>query len=178
MPIPDVGYGSWGADYYLLHLTNLLGPVVAVDEICAAYRVHGGNAFEPSTPVIDLDRVHREIRYQQKTAAGLLKLAEELELRRPAEILSLSNIALRIISKKLSPADHPLPEDRFGALLGDAVRAARRRTNASALMRLTLLAALGAIALLPREHAVRLSELLLFPELRPRITQLIGRYGE
>jgi hypothetical protein len=178
MPIPEVGYGRWGADYYALHLTNLLGPVVAVDEVCASYRVHGNNAFEPSEPIIDLDRIHREIAYQQTTAAALLKLADELGMTHPAEILSLSNIGLRIISKKLSSGDHPVPGDRFGHLLTDAVGAARRRTNASASVRLTLLAALAAIAILPRRPAVRLSQLLLSPELRPRITQLIDRYGD
>ena len=72
MPIPAEDYGLWGADWYLVHLTTLLGPVVAIDEIGGLYRLHGRNAFEPAAPVLDLDRIRREIRYQQTTARSLI----------------------------------------------------------------------------------------------------------
>ena len=80
MPIPAEEYGRWGADWYLVHLSALLGPVVALDEIGGLYRVHGRNAFEPATPVLDLARVRREIDYQQITASALSRLADELGL--------------------------------------------------------------------------------------------------
>jgi glycosyltransferase involved in cell wall biosynthesis len=175
MPIPEDQYGRWGADWYLVHLTTLLGPVVALEEVGAFYRVHGRNAFEPAAPQLDLDRVRREIEYQQTTARALTMLADELGLRRPEQILSLSNIAVRLISLKLDPGRHPVPGDRPRALLADAVRAARRRDDVSVAMRGALVFWLAMIATAPSPVAAMLSELFMFPERRRRLTAVITR---
>lgn len=175
MPIPELDYGRWGADYYLVHLTTLLGVVVSLEDVGAFYRVHGRNAFEPAAPVLDLDRVRREIIYQQKTIEALSRLADELGLDRPDPILSLSNIANRIISHRLAPELHPVRDDRCTALMASAMRAAARRYDVSLLMRVLLLASLGAIAASPPPIAAKLAELLVFPELREPLTRLLGR---
>lgn len=167
MPIPEWRYGRWGADYYLVHLTTLLGPVIAVDEVGARYRVHGANAFQPSRPLLDLDRIRLEIDYQQATAGELASLADRLGLARPQRILSLSNLSLRIISRKLAPERHPLAGDRLPGLLADSVRAARRRFDTPAPRLVLLLGVLCAIAAAPRPLARRLAALLVFPQLRP-----------
>jgi glycosyltransferase involved in cell wall biosynthesis len=169
MPIPERDYGRWGADYYLVHLTALLGPVLALDEVCASYRVHGHNAFEPSAPVLDLERIRREIRFQQSTLRALARLADELGLERPDPILSLSNIGLRIISRKLAPQLHPVENDRAAALLASAARAATRRYDTPVAKRMALVALFGAIVTSPPRLATRLAEMLMFPERRPRV---------
>jgi hypothetical protein len=175
MPIPEREYGRWGADWYLVHLTALLGPVVAIEQVGMLYRFHGANAFEPARPVIDLDRVRREIAYQQTTAGHLGRLADELGLERPDPILSLSNVGLRIVSHKLAPAEHPVAGDNAPALLRDAVRAARRRYNVPLTMRIAIVGLLAAIAAAPRRLAPRLAELFVFPERRPRTTRMLER---
>ncbi len=175
MPIPEQAYGRWGADWYLVHLTTLLGPVVALDEPGAFYRVHGANAFEPAAPELDLERIRREIGYQQTTATELARLADELGLDRPDQILSLSNLALRIISLKLAPRRHPVPGDRFSRLLISAARAAWRRYDVSAPMRVAILGWLSLIAMAPRPLAAHLAELFVFPERRQRLIPLLAR---
>jgi glycosyltransferase involved in cell wall biosynthesis len=175
MPIPAEDYGLWGADWYLVHLTTLLGPVVAIDEIGGLYRLHGRNAFEPAAPVLDLDRIRREIRYQQTTAALLLRLADELGLERPQEILSLSNLALRVISHRLDAAGHPVVRDRAVALVWKAVQAATRRHDVSIALRAAMVVWLAAITASPRPLAQPLAELFVFPERRQNLTSLTRR---
>ncbi len=45
-PIPTAEYPVSGADWYLVHLTALLGKVVSLEEVSAFYRVHGANNYE------------------------------------------------------------------------------------------------------------------------------------
>ena len=175
MPIPTDEYGRWGADWYLVHLSALLGPVVGLDEVGAFYRVHGANAFEPAAPVLDLARVRREIEYQQTTIAALSRLADELVLDRPDPILSLSNVALRIVSHKLDPSHHPVSDDNAGTLFWSAVRAARRRYDMSIALRVAMVVWLGAILASPRRLARPMAELFVFPERRQRLTSLTRR---
>ena len=175
MPIPDHTYGRWGADWYLVHLTTLLGRVVSLEESGAFYRIHGRNAFEPKDPVLDMDRIRLEIFYQQHTLEALSSLADQLGLERPHPVLSLSNIANRIISQRLAPDCHPVKDDHPAALMATAFRAAARRYDVSVVMRIMLVAWLSAIAASPRSIAAKLAELLVFPERRQRLTRIAGR---
>ncbi len=167
MPIPEDNYGRWGADWYLVHLTSLLGPVAALEELGGLYRVHGANAFEPASPVLDLARIRREVEYQATTLEAVEELADRLSLDRPRRVVSLSNVAVRLISLRLAPSEHPISGDRRLTLMRDACQAARRRFDVSVTIRLALVVWLGAIALTPRRVAARLAALLVFPELRP-----------
>jgi glycosyltransferase involved in cell wall biosynthesis len=175
MPIPYDEYGQWGSDWYLVHLTNLLGSVVTFEELGAFYRVHGQNAIEPGSPRLSLGRLRWEITYQQKTIDSLMRLADELGIERPARILSLSNLGNRIISHKLDPAGHPVAGDRTSTLMADVIRAAPRRYDISVLMRVLLVVLLCMIAISPRPVARKLAELFVFPERRPWWTRLVGR---
>jgi len=101
-----------GADYYLVHLSTLLGPVIFLPETGAHYRVHGTNAFQPSASVLNLQRIRSEIRYQEVTLECLSKLASACT-RSSRPILSMSNLILRIVSRRLAPEDHPVPGTSF-----------------------------------------------------------------
>jgi hypothetical protein len=184
MPIPEQRYGRWGADYYLAHLSALLGEVIYHPEIGAYYRVHGGNAFQQSSAVLDLNRIRREIDYQLITLDSLSRLADRLELDYPSPIVSMSNVSLRVISRKLDPFNHPVREDRLLKLLGSAVTAARRRRDLPPARRIIQVAGLLAICISPRPLATKLARLVVFPELRfgwrvaPRIRGIAALRGE
>jgi hypothetical protein len=169
MPIPEQRYGSWGADYYLVHLSTLLGSVIYHPEIGAQYRVHGGNAFQPQAAVLDLERIRREIGYQLVTLDCLSCLADRLALRHAQPIASMSNTSLRVISLKLAPDAHPVPADRLSTLLAASATAARRRRDLSPARRIGQVAVLAAICLSPRGSAVKLATLVVFPELRSQL---------
>lgn len=174
-PIPERDYPRHGADWYVVHLSALLGTAAWLDEVCAEYRVHGRNGYELLEPRLTTTRVRDTIAYAEATSRALLRLADELGLQRPDRILSPSDLGNRLISLRLEPELHPLGGDRVGGLLADAVRAAGRRFDLSAPVKLALLGWFLAVAVSPRALVRRLGELLLFPEgRRASFNRLLG----
>lgn len=176
LPIPATDYPRSGADWYLVHLTALLGEAALLDEVCAEYRVHGGNAYELERDRIDLGHVREAIVFAGATTRSLEKLADELGLQHPRPILSCADLANRLVSVKLDPARHPVPGDRPLTLLRDALRAIRRRFDVSLLMKAMLAAWFALEAVVPRRLARPLAELFLFPGRRASFNRLLGRW--
>lgn len=175
LPIPERDYPRWGADWYLGHLSALLGPAGALDEVCAEYRVHGANGYELLEPRLDLEHVRATIAYSRATAKALTRLADELGLDRPDRILSVADVANRLVSLKLDPAAHPVASDRKATLLVDAVRATARRWDFAWPMKALFVAWFATVAVAPRPLARVLSELFLFPQRRSALNHLLGR---
>ena len=175
LPIPAGDYPRSGADWYLIHLTALLGEAALLEEVCAEYRVHGGNAYELARDSVDLGHVRGAIVYAAATTRSLEALADELGLARPRRILSCADLANRLVSLRLDPERHPLPGERRGALLADAVRATRRRFDVSPAMKALLVAWFALEAIVPRRLARPLAELFLFPGRRGGLNRLLGK---
>jgi Glycosyl transferase family 2 len=165
LPIPEAPYRI-GADWHLVHVSTLLGPVAKVEQASCSYRVHGDNNYEPWRARLDLDHVRAMIGYGQQTSADLLTVAAELGLPHPARILSIGDLSRRMISLRLDPARHPVPGDTRLGLVRDSVGAVRRRGNASAAMRIAFPLWFAAMALAPRPLARRLALRFLFPDRR------------
>lgn len=175
LPIPAADYPRSGADWYLVHLTALLGEAALLNDVCADYRVHGGNAYELDRDEIDLDHLREAVLFAGATTRSLEALADELKLEHPRPILSCADLANRLVSLKLEPARHPIDSDRPLGLLRDAVRAGRRRFDVSWPMKALLVAWFALEALAPRRLARPLAELFLFPGRRPGANRLLGR---
>lgn len=176
LPIPEGDFPRHGADWYLIHLTALLGRVGWLDVTGAQYRVHDRNAYEPRDHTLDLDHVRDSIVYAAATADALLRLADQLGLERPEQILSIADIGNRLLSLRLDRDAHSLPGDRVTSLVAAAFNASRRRYEQSWPARGLLLAWVLAVAVAPRPVVPRLGELLLFPERRPpRLNAVLGR---
>jgi glycosyltransferase involved in cell wall biosynthesis len=175
LPIPAGDYPRSGADWYLVHLTALLGEAALLDDVCAEYRVHGGNAYELERDAIDLDHVRESIVFAGATTRSLEALADELGLDHPRPILSYADLANRLVSLKLEPGRHPVAADRPRALLADALRATRRRFDVSLPMKALLVAWFALEAVAPRPLARPLAELFLFPGRRTGFNRLLGR---
>ncbi|MGA8745528.1 MAG: glycosyltransferase family 2 protein [Solirubrobacterales bacterium] len=173
-PIPERDFRIC-ADWYLVHLGALLGTVASIEELGASYRLHGANNYEPQAAELDLDHIRETIGYARATSPALLALAGELGLPHPARILSIADLANRMISLRLDRGRHPLPTDTTTGLLADSVRATRRRSAASAALKLAFIAWFAAMALAPAPAARRLAEVFLFPERRMRLNPLLGR---
>ncbi|MGN6275537.1 MAG: glycosyltransferase family 2 protein [Solirubrobacterales bacterium] len=176
LPIPAADYPRSGADWYLVHLTALLGEAALLDEVCASYRVHGGNAYELARDRIDLDHVREAVLFAGATTRSLERLAGELGLAHPRPILSCADLANRLVSLKLDPARHPLAGDRPPALWRDALRATHRRFDVSLPMKAMLVAWFTLEALAPRPLARPLAEFFLFPGRRASFNRLLGRW--
>jgi glycosyltransferase involved in cell wall biosynthesis len=175
LPVPAADYPRSGADWYLVHLTALLGQAALLEEVCASYRVHGGNAYELERSEIDLDHVREAIVFAGATTRSLEGLADELGLERPARILSYADLANRLVSLKLEPARHPVSSDRLPGLFADALRATRRRADVSVAMKMVLVTWFGLEAIAPRRLGRPLAELFLFPAKRNRVNRVLGR---
>jgi glycosyltransferase involved in cell wall biosynthesis len=175
LPIPAADYPRSGADWYLVHLTALLGEAALLDEVCAEYRVHGDNAYELDRDEIDLDRLREAVGFAGATTRSLEALAAELGLEHPRPILSCADLANRLVSLKLDPARHPVASDRPLGLLRDAFHATRRRFDVSSPMKAMLVAWFALEALAPRRLARPLAELFLFPGRRSGANRLLGR---
>jgi glycosyltransferase involved in cell wall biosynthesis len=175
LPIPEADYPRHGADWYLVHLTALSGGSGALDEICAEYRIHGGNGYELDATQVDLGHVRDAIAYAAATFRSLERRADEIGLQRPDRILSLSDLGNRLISLRLAPKEHPLPGDTRFSLLRDSLRAMHRRFDISVWMKAMFLVWFTLEAVLPRPLAHRLAELFLFPERRRTLNRLLGR---
>ncbi len=174
LPIPEEAFRTC-ADWYLVHLTALLGRVVSLDEISGSYRLHGANSYEPQRPEVDLGHLRETIRFSLATSAQLLQLADRLQRPRPDRILSLADLANRMISLRLDPGRHPIEADTRRGLIRGAVRAARRRSNVSAAMKLIFVSWFALMAVAPRPLARSLARFFLFPQSRSALNRILGR---
>ncbi len=174
MPIPEREYRMC-AERYLVHLMPLLGPVASLDHVGASYRVHGDNAYEELDPGLDMERLRLTIRVDRSTAAALLELARRERIPHPEPIVSIADLANRMISLRLEPELHTVPEDTRAGLAREAWTAARRRTNAGVAMKAMFVGWFAAMALAPRPLARRLATAFLFPERRMTFNRLLGR---
>jgi glycosyltransferase involved in cell wall biosynthesis len=175
IPIPERDYPRCGADWYVIHLVSLLGRVVSLEEIGASYRVHGRNSYEQRAPQLDLEHVRNTINYSRATAEALAALADELALRRPDPIRSVSEVGNRLISHKLEPALHPIAADTASSLLAEGISATRRRFDLSWSTKAMFVMWFITTALAPLPITRRLAELFLFRDRRRRLTSLLSR---
>jgi GT2 family glycosyltransferase len=175
LPMPEKEFAAC-ADWYVVHLSALLGPVVSLEDVGAAYRVHGSNRHEPQAARLDLAHIRRTILYAAATAPALEHLGDELALKRPeGPILSVADVANRLISLKLAPALHPLTTDKVWSLARDGMRAATRRSDVSRRMKILFAGWFGSLALAPRPLARELAERFVFVQRRQRLNQFLGR---
>jgi glycosyltransferase involved in cell wall biosynthesis len=175
LPIPAADYPRSGADWYLVHLTALLGEAALLEDVCAEYRVHGANAYQQDRDEIDLDHLRESIVFAGATTRSLEALADALGLTHPRPILSCADLANRLVSLKLEPGRHPVAADRPLSLLAKAVRATRRRFDVSWPMKTLLVTWFALEAVAPRPLARPLAELFLFPGRRTGVNRLLGR---
>jgi glycosyltransferase involved in cell wall biosynthesis len=173
-PIPEEAF-RLGADWYLLHLTPLLGPVASLDSVGAYYRVHGSNNYELAQPALELDHVRQTIAYAEETRPYIETLAAELAIPHPrGGILSVSAIANRLVSLRLEPERHTVLGDTRARLTAAGVRASMRRFDVAWPMKALFIAWFITVAVAPRWLARGLSERFLIQERRQRLNRLLG----
>ena len=176
LPIPEDAYGSVGADWYLVHLTGLLGPVFFLDNIEACYRVHTTNHYERAKASLDLEHIRRTIFYSHLTGDYLLQAARKLGwVDRPDQILSVSYVANRLASLRLEPDKHPIPRDSRWGLVKLGASAVSRRFDITLPMKIAFLVWFGIMAVAPRPMAARLATLFFFPQERKRLNLLLSK---
>jgi glycosyltransferase involved in cell wall biosynthesis len=145
-PIPEAEYPIC-ADYYLLNLSALLGPVASLEQVGGCYRVHGSNA-DHRQGVLDLERTRRTIRLTERTHHYIRQWARQQGVR--AEPASLTYLSHRLISLRLARPEHPVAGDRVWGLVRQGVRAAWGRRDRPVRARLAFMLWFGLLAVGPR----------------------------
>jgi glycosyltransferase involved in cell wall biosynthesis len=174
LPMPE-GRPS-GADWYLVHLVALLGHVGSLDEVLGSYRVHGGNMYARQQPKLDLGHIRMAVACADLITPQIEQLADEVGVRRrPGPILSVADLANRLVSVKLEPDLHPLGAESVWRLALDGLRAARRRYDVAWEMKMLLASWFLLTAVVPKPFARALARPFLMPEARPRLNPLLGR---
>jgi hypothetical protein len=175
LPIPEQRFRIL-SDWYLVHLTTLLGPIVSLDDVCASYRVHGENNFEHDEAELDLERLRKNLPIARATTEELARLADELGLPHAARIESLADLGQRLISLRLEPDLHPFGDDRVSSVLLAAARTIPRRSDVSVTMKAVYAGWFTAMAVAPRRLARNLALYFLYPERRSGANnRLLGR---
>ena len=173
-PVRDCG-DRIGADWYLVHVSALFGPVGAIDEPLALYRLHGANLYESPAASLDLDRIRSTIGYAGRTRAYLAEFADRLGFEwRPGDA-SMSEVADRAISLKLDRSRHPVAGDTLPGLVRLGLRAAFRRFDIARPMQAAFAIWLVCLAISPRPVARRLAELFVYPARRARLNAWLKR---
>ncbi len=174
LPMPEAPYRV-NADWYLQHLTPLLGPVRSLDEPLSRRRFHGENAYGSDTGQLDLGQLRTTIVTAAATRTEIGRLAAELGLTRPpGPLLAVSDQANRLISLRLDPGKHPVEGDTRRALVRGGLQAAGRRSDASPALRAAFRVWFLAMAFAPRAGARHLATWFAFPERRPALRRQAG----
>jgi glycosyltransferase involved in cell wall biosynthesis len=129
LPVPESDYGAILADLYLLTLVPLFGEIASLQTPGAYYRSHESNNFFHRS--LNLERTRAVI---TRTSAGheyITAYADRIGLcdspKDGTEILSVTYIANRLLSRKLEPELHPIREDSILELTLLGFRAVFRR---------------------------------------------------
>jgi glycosyltransferase involved in cell wall biosynthesis len=134
------------ADFPLHALTPLLAPVVALDCICGAYRLHADNAHGRQRSAIERSQYLLRIAADSHAAAD--RLARSLGYG-PARPRSVTIVAHRLVSLRLGRSAHPIKDDNRCRALAAGARAALGRSDIAVPRRLLYLTWFVAVALAP-----------------------------
>jgi glycosyltransferase involved in cell wall biosynthesis len=176
LPMPEEPFHV-AVDYYLVRASALCGPIVSLERIGAYYRRHGQN--EDSRDRLDLDQVRTQIELTREAHPYLKRFADSIGLASfaadAAEVDDLRFVAMRMMSLKLDPSRHPVPDDSLGGLARRGIRVAG--TQAHLPYRVRLLAALWFVAILiaPAAQARELAEKYSYPRTRPWLDRILRR---
>ena len=170
LPVPEEEYRLC-ADWYLVHVSSLLGPVGAIDDALGRYRVHAANGFTRSDGRLDLEHVADTAEYAAITRRHLIEVAHREGMPAEADqMASMCDVANRAILARLAAG-----ADSRRRLFGLGVRSCRVRRDVGPAMKLMFISWLGLTLVAPRRQAARLGELFLLPESRPALDDLLGR---
>jgi Glycosyl transferase family 2 len=174
-PIPEERFRLC-ADRYLVHLAALLGPVASLDSVGGRYRVHGANSYEPQSSVVSVENVRNSVDYATEVSVELERVADRIGLTRsPGPILSVADIANRLISLRLDPAQHPRRDDTRWGLLVAGIRATSRRADVRLPLRVLYDVWFLAMSVAPEPVVTRLAGWFLYPSRRRGLNALLGR---
>jgi glycosyltransferase involved in cell wall biosynthesis len=129
LPMPESPNNRTSADYYLLNLAPLFGPIASLTAVGGRYRVHGQN--HAYTTKLDLRCVRSTISRTATNHQSIVRHAQQLGMptvpRNGDDILSVTYLANRVASLKIDPMHHPVKGDTRSRLLWLGIVESSRR---------------------------------------------------
>lgn len=171
-PIPEQDFPIL-ADCYLNHLTPLFGDVIAIEDVCASYRMHGHNNHEQG--YVNMAQLRRSMVHWQASHRAIHHFAAPLGLN-STNLGSVTFAAHRLLSLRLAPALHPFSNDSLGKALSAGWRASLQRFDLRIPLRLLLLCWFVCVAIAPKKLVYWLAQQFLFPETRIPINALLQHF--
>lgn len=119
-PIPDTY--KLTADDYLSYQVPFYGKIAAIEQPLGAYRIHESNQWALST--ITAAKFQRFVRHDLQNFELVVRKAQEFGYQYPDDLeqRSIGRLWSRIISLRLDPQGHPVPEDRALNLIYAGIR--------------------------------------------------------
>lgn len=110
LPVPEVEHRNW-ADTYLNNSVPFHGTIISIDEALGAYRVHGDNMW--SMTELSSSRFRTFVRHHLGVQVLLARKANELGYEVPRDLhLRYHDLwAVRLVSLRLDPQNHPISSD-------------------------------------------------------------------
>jgi len=169
-PIPEDEFRLC-ADYYIVHVSSLVGPVGAVDAPLARYRVHGANRFTRAGDHLELSHLSETVDYAERTRRHLFRVARIAGIDHDERLTaSMCDVGSRAVLMRCGTGRG----DSRSGLLALGARACAGRRDVGLTMKALFLLWLAATLVAPRAVARRLGELFLMPERRQGINPLLG----
>jgi glycosyltransferase involved in cell wall biosynthesis len=172
-PIPDE-YKST-ADDYLSILIPFYGEVAAIEDSLGAYRIHDSNQWALST--VTASRFRRFVHHDLQNFALLLQKANEFgyEIPEDLEQRSIGRLWSRIISLRLEPQKHPVPNDRLLVLIFLCLRSLWKYSKFNQQKRLLLSLWVIGVGCLPLSLAKVAITWLFVPNDRPNLRKNVQK---
>jgi hypothetical protein len=172
-PIPTAGRTA--ADWYVVYVAALFGPVGAIDEPLGRYRVHGANEHARGAGSLEFDHIRTTIEKTRRAKGYLAEAAPRAGVAWDSRDASMCEVADRAISVKLDPERHPIEGDSLSGLVALGTRAAVRRFDVGIGMKVAFAGWLACLAIAPRPLARRLAEAFVFPERRRTVNRWLAK---
>ena len=166
-PMPEEEYRIC-ADYYLSNIPGLFGSVVSIKELGGYYRIHQQNNHKDSA--LDLQKTREIIQRTFFTHSQILKAAKSLQLQTNNAysdgFQSITYLAHRMVSIKLSPTKHPFSSDSTYRLCLKGIKSAVNHLDQSYAQRLMYICWFIAMYLTPPKFAPFVAEAFFYEDRR------------
>ncbi len=159
-------------DSYCVSCAPLLGDVVSIPKPLVSYRVHGLN--DGAMLKFDLPKLSKALKAHLARCDYATRKARECGVRVEPQRwrFGLNNLLMRIASLRLSPENHPIPEDTMLRCLADALRSVVRDQGYTAARHWALFFWVIAISATPRPLMEKLASWRFAPATRPSLIRI------
>ncbi|ESA37701.1 glycosyl transferase [Leptolyngbya sp. Heron Island J] len=165
------------SDDYLSVLIPLYGEVVAIDEDLGAYRIHGNNQW--ALVELSSSRFRRFVAHDLQRCALLKEKGPALGYSVPdnLEVRRVGSVWSRMVSLRLEPEQHPVPDDRAWMLAILGIKALWFYSSESLLKRVAFSLWFIWVSLVPLPLAKPAINWLFMPNQRPNpLNFVMGKF--